>query len=253
MLTDAEVSELQEATGALPGRRLRNLTQQQWRDLAATLRQQIRKQTGSSRPLTREAAFQFLIRANCYWEDVAGSPPKPAARQFATAVQHLRAAIDLAHASRPDLIDDRALLTEIYLRWKWEAEDMRYLVSPRKPLSGDQARQAEEEAAAMERLFGSGDDRAPAKRSRGSAGPLRGASKARHEFLGAALKLWEACGGEPKFSRSAAKKATGPLIRYLALVCALVMAKPPAPDTLAAFVAQNRWATKGSRFWGHSI
>jgi hypothetical protein len=61
----------------------------------------------------------------------------------------------------------------------------------------------------------------------------------REEFLKAAIKLWFACGGGPGTSWSG--EPSGPLIRYLRLVCDLVMgAAAPAPETLRAFARKER-------------
>jgi hypothetical protein len=64
----------------------------------------------------------------------------------------------------------------------------------------------------------------------------------RHSFLIRSVMLWEFCGGETAFSRDKGLGTpTGPLIRYLSLVCNLVMGKEaPALETLAAFIQRYR-------------
>jgi hypothetical protein len=69
----------------------------------------------------------------------------------------------------------------------------------------------------------------------------------RREFLAVALNLWMACGGRLRLSRSRTKP-TGPLIRYLVFVSELVMGKDaPTPETLAAFVRDEKAMWKGPR------
>ena len=162
-------------------------------------------------------------------------------------VENLRALIERAYIARPDLTDDLACLNEMFERWKWKAEDARYLVADRKPPSEDQVREAEAAAAAMERLFGHGDpssNTAPARRpaKHRKRPPMASDHFHQHEFLGAALELWEACGGAPKFSRDKdAGAPTGPLINWLTFACDMVMGdKAPKPETLARFVNRYR-------------
>ena len=168
MLTDAEVGEWNtQWRERSHGRPLRNLTPEQWRGIAAMLRREIRNQKRSSRRPTRVESIEFLIAVNFYREDASAPTPKQQARQFAGVVENLRALIERAYIARPDLTDDLACLNEMFERWKWKAEDARYLVADRKPPSEDQVREAEAAAAAMERLFGHGDpssNTAPARR-----------------------------------------------------------------------------------------
>jgi hypothetical protein len=69
-----------------------------------------------------------------------------------------------------------------------------------------------------------------------------GATFHKREFMLNALLLWDYCGGKIAFSRDKdSGTPTGPLKRYLSLVCNLVMGeKAPALETLAAFIQRNR-------------
>jgi hypothetical protein len=71
---------------------------------------------------------------------------------------------------------------------------------------------------------------------------FEGAKIPGERFLRGALDLWLLCGGEPKFSRDKdSGTPTGPLIRYLALVCKLVMGTDTYTlHTLADFVVRFR-------------
>ena len=71
---------------------------------------------------------------------------------------------------------------------------------------------------------------------------VEGARFHRESFLSRSVILWGMCGGEPTFSRDKdLGTPNGPLIRYLSLVCNLVMGKDaPALETLAAFIQRYR-------------
>jgi len=64
----------------------------------------------------------------------------------------------------------------------------------------------------------------------------------RERFLNSSVMWWKVCGGELTFSRDKdLGTPTGPLIRYLSLVCNLVMGEEaPALETLAAFIQRYR-------------
>jgi hypothetical protein len=187
LLSDDEVAELSERRG----RPLRNLTRQQWSELAAKLPR-------GSNP-TREMFRSFLFAANRYWDDAARPSPKKRARLVRQAEAHVLAAIEKIDVADTELVDDMKQLAAVHGRLQWQADNW---------------------DDAVARAAGRSDF---------------GAHEHRHEYLGAALDLWVACGGEPKFSRN----ASGPLIRSLTFACGLVGLKY-SRRALAEFVIRYR-------------
>jgi hypothetical protein len=68
-----------------------------------------------------------------------------------------------------------------------------------------------------------------------------GANWYRHDFYAAALWFWRYCEGSLEFRRDVFRTPTGSVIHYLDYVCKIAMKDhPPAPETLAAFIAKWR-------------
>jgi len=152
---------------------------------------------------TDEAWLDLVIAANVYWEIRSGPPLKEQAKLMVEAVDHFRAGLDKIGVAAPQFQFRNQLAPVTVL--------LTELANYRDLLEGIPNRTS-----------------AQITRSR------------REEFLEAALKFWQACGGSLRLSRSG-QGPTGPLIGYLVTVTDIVMGDAaPARETLAAFVKKRR-------------
>lgn len=233
MLTDADIKALRREFGD----QFRNLTEEQWRDLAARLppRSKWRKRDIKGRKISgrstnfmsrkrRELAAlmppgskrlrffrMFAVAANYYWQRRENpTPVKDYRQQLATAIEALQGSMEALSKLGPRFVEDRTELEAKIDAYQKQRHDLLY-----------------------------------------HADFYEGASFHRRDFALNALVLWEEhCGAEDTFSRPLGHPE-GEVIEYIMFACKLVMGEDaPAAETLAAVIQEFR--RPDSRLWNPS-
>jgi hypothetical protein len=203
VLTDADVDDASDQHG----RPLRNFTPEQWRAITSLLPE-------GAKP-DKLTWLGLLIAANLYWEDAARPSPREAARELTKIIESLEAALTRLWVLVPH---QRYKLSQWSLfvgQLTYDRDALNDLVAMDKHRRGKKPDEI--------RYPGEISFMAP--------------SFHRHEFIGHALKFWQDCGGQLRFSRPSG----GPLLRFLETVCGIVMRDlAPPSETLRHIVRRSR-------------